>query len=191
MLAAACNRILFVLLRRGEMQCDGKSLSRFVFWWVAASCFVWPWGAPNQHIFLPPAAGATPLSVQIQSEAYYVAAYGDMLESAATARKINADAVAQEIQNSVAYVDAYFKRRELNREWRAKEDPNYLEREKHRQEVLKRRVEEQYQDILKGDVTGPLNWLLRELTASGRSTRPTNAAGRLTCMLFAILSARC
>jgi hypothetical protein len=86
-----------------------------------------------------------------------------MLESAAVARKINAQAVALEIQNSVAYVDAYFKRREINRQARAKEDPSYMDREKHYQEVLKRRVEEQYQDVQHGDVTKMLNWLLREL----------------------------
>ena len=80
------------------------------------------------------------------------------------ARKINAQAVALEIQNSIDYVDAYFKRRELNRQWRAKENPNYLESEKHRQEVLERRVKEQYQDVMRGDVTGTLNWLLRELS---------------------------
>lgn len=118
---------------------------------------------PNQHLLLPPVFGGTPLSYQIQAEASYVAAYGDMVESIATARKINAQAVALEIQNSVAYVDAYFKRRELNRQWRAKENPNYLESEKKRQVVLKRRVEEQYQDLLRGDVTKTLNWLLREL----------------------------
>lgn len=117
----------------------------------------------HQHVLLPPAVGGTPLSFQVQAEASYVAAYGDMLESAAVARKVNAEAVAMEIQNSVAYVDAYFQQRELNREWRAKEDPNYLEREKRRQDVFKRRVEEQYQDIERGDVTKTLNWLLREL----------------------------
>ena len=58
-----------------------------------------------------------------------MAAYGDMVESVAMARRINAQAVALEIQNSVAYVDAYFKRREINRDRRAKEDPNYMERE--------------------------------------------------------------
>jgi hypothetical protein len=120
--------------------------------------------ASQQHIMLPPAIGGTALSHQIHAEASYVAAYGDMVESVAIARKINAEAVALEIQNSVEYVDAYFKRRELNRQWRAKEDPNYLDRETRRQKVLKQRVEAQYQDLLRGDVTGPLNWLLRELS---------------------------
>jgi hypothetical protein len=113
---------------------------------------------------LPPAFGGTPLSHQIQAEASYVASCGDLVKSAAWARKVNAEAVALEIQNSIAYVDAYFKRRELNRDWRHKENPNHLESEKRRQEVLKRQVETQYQDLLRGDVTSPLNWLLRELS---------------------------
>ena len=126
---------------------------------------------PRPHVYLPPAIGGTPLSYQIQAEASYVAAYGDMVESMATARKINAQAVALEIENSVNYVNAYFKRRELNRQWRAKENPNYLEREARRQATLKRRMETQFQDLLRGDVTGPLNWLLRELAGPVMSYR--------------------
>ena len=72
------------------------------------------------HIFLPRAAGATPLSTVIEAQAKYVAAHGDFLESVATARKIHAEAFALEIENSVRYVDAYFERREKNREWAAK-----------------------------------------------------------------------
>ena len=108
--------------------------------------------------------GGTPLSYQIEAEASYMVAYGSMVESVATARKINAEAVAVEIQNSVDYVQAYFKRREINRAEVAKLDPNYLEHEKRHQAVLKQRVETQYQDILRGDVTKTLNWLLRELS---------------------------
>ncbi len=110
------------------------------------------------------AFAATPLSDQIEAEAMYVAAQGYMVKRVAEARKINAEAVALEIQNSISYVDAYFKRRELNRQWRAKENPNYLESEKYRQDVLKRRVEQQYQDVMRGDLTNTLNWLLRELS---------------------------
>jgi hypothetical protein len=133
-----------------------------IFFCIAASAWAQSDQAP-QHVVLPPAIGGTPLSQQIHAEAAYVAAYGDMVESVAMARRINAQAVALEIQNSVAYVDAYFKRREINRDRRAKEDPNYMEREKRHQEALRRRVDEQYQDVLRGDVTNMLNWLLREL----------------------------
>ena len=111
---------------------------------VRGACFCawWRCGPPRGHwrnrwldtrtsCFLRPAARRR-FRRQIEAEAQYVAAYGDMVESVAIARKINAQAVALEIQNSIDYVDAYFKRRELNRQWRAKENPNYLESEKHR-----------------------------------------------------------
>lgn len=109
------------------------------------------------------ASAQTVLSAQINAEANYVAACGNMMEAAARARKINAEAVALEIQNSVEYVDAYFKRREINREAWRKEHPDYMELETRRQAAVKKRVEQQYQDLLRGDLTNPLNWLLREL----------------------------
>ncbi len=89
----------------------------------------------HQHVYLPPAIGGTPLSFQIQAEAQYLTARGDLMESVAIARKVNAEAVAKEIQNSIEYVDAYFRRRELNRQWRAKENPNHLQREENLQKV--------------------------------------------------------
>jgi hypothetical protein len=128
------------------------------------SCLLIAAAAQSQTVYIPQ-RGGTPLSYQIEAEASYMAAYGNMTQSVATARKINAEAVALEIQNSVDYVKAYFERREINRQEVAKLDPNYLERETRRQAVLKRRVETQYQDILRGDVTRPLNWLLRELSS--------------------------
>ena len=51
-----------------------------------------------------------------------------------------------------------------NRKWRAEEDPNHLAREKHLQEVRRQRIEQQFQDVLKGDLTDELNWLLVELS---------------------------
>jgi hypothetical protein len=88
----------------------------------------------------------------------------------AIARKINAEAFAKEIENSIAYVDAYFRRQEINREERAKKNPNYLEQEKRRQEVLERRFKEQFQDVLEGgDLASKLNWLLVELSGPAES----------------------
>ena len=119
---------------------------------------------PREHIFLPPASGGTALSFQIQAEAEYLVARGELAKSIAVARKIHAEAFAQEIQNSVDYVDAYFQRRALNRKWRAEADPNYLARETHLQEVRRQRIKRQFQDVLKGDLTDELNWLLVELS---------------------------
>ncbi len=95
---------------------------------------------------------------------------GSMLKNMAQARKINAEAFAKEIENSIEYVDAYFRRRELNREWRAKEDPRYLEKEKILQDARKLRLKEQFQDVLQGGgLTDTLNWLLVELSGPAQS----------------------
>ncbi len=117
---------------------------------------------PRDHVILPPAWAGTPLSFQIHAEACYFAAYGDAVESMAVARKINAEAVALEIQNSIDAVDAYFKRRELNSAYRDYYiNPETVER--RHQDRLKRNVDERYQSLLKGDVTKTMNWLLQEL----------------------------
>ena len=122
---------------------------------------------PQGQISLPPAFGGTPYSFGVEAEAKYVAAQGAFLESAAIARKINAEAVAKEIQNSVEYVDAYFKRQELNKQWREKlkspQHETYLEHEKKLKEVMGLRIDQYFNDTLKGDVTRELNYLLQEL----------------------------
>ena len=118
----------------------------------------------RKHIELPPAVAGTPLSFQIQAEAEYVAAVGYMEESVAIARKIHAEAVALEIQNSIDYVDAYFRRREINREWREKQRPNSPERREEYHRRRQQQFETQFQDVLKGDATLALNWLLAELS---------------------------
>ncbi len=109
-------------------------------------------------------AGGTALSYQIEAEAQYVAASGRMSHSVAEARKIHAEAAALEIQNSIDYVKAYFERRRLNQEEWAKAHPNEMQCEKHRQGVQKQTVEDQYQRVMRGDVTNTLNWLLKELS---------------------------
>jgi hypothetical protein len=126
--------------------------------------FMSPTIVSTDAIILPPALADTPLSLQIQAEADYCAKYGDMVESMANARKIDAEAAAAEIQNSISAVDAYFQRQALNKSYRRLDlDPQA--REKWRQERMKERVNEQYQKILQGDVTPTLNWLLQELAA--------------------------
>ena len=88
---------------------------------------------PREHVYLPPVSGATPLSTMIDAQAHYLVAYGDCLESMAIARKIHAEAYQIELRNAVDEVDAYFKRRELNRLWRRKENPDFMEHEARRQ----------------------------------------------------------
>ena len=121
-------------------------------------------GAYRHDIVLPPAEADTPLSFQIESQAGYCTDYGNIVESMANARKIDAEAAALEVQNSIDSVDAYFKRRELNKFYRRYElDPQ--EREALLQARLQRAVTELHQKTAKGDVTETLNWLLQELAA--------------------------
>jgi len=130
-------------------------------------CPAWSAQEPTrvpEHIILPPAAGATPLSVFIEAQAKYIAAQGAYAVSIAVARKIHAEAVALEIENSVKYVDAYFERRAINRGWREKENPSYWARVERRQEFLKQRMERYFDEVLKGDRAAALNWLLTELS---------------------------
>lgn len=136
-----------------------------------------------QHIILPPAFGATPLSTVIEAQAKYVAAYGDYLESVATARKIHAEAFAIEIKNAVDFVDAYFKSRELNREWRRKEEKNhYWDTVQRQQKLRKERMEKYFQEVAKGNPAAELNWLLAEL--SGPTTAIQYLAGRRSLREF-------
>lgn len=124
-----------------------------------------PTGEPpaSGHIWLPPQFGATPESTVIFAQASYIAAVGDYLESAAIARRHNALAAEHEMRNAVTWVSTYFERRELNRAYRLKEHPPYLEREEHRQAQYKRRIDKNLQLSADGNVTDELNWMLREL----------------------------
>ena len=61
-------------------------------------------------------------------------------------------------------VDAYFKRRELNRLWRRKENPDFMEHEARRQAALERQIREQFERFAEADLAGRLNWLLMKLS---------------------------
>jgi hypothetical protein len=120
---------------------------------------------PREHVILPPSWGETRLSTVINAQARLVAAQGDFLESVAVARKIHAEAYAQEIQNSVEEVKAYFERRHINRE-------KVLEEKGNRPDIIRektRRAEDSFmkkgiQELTKlADVSKKLNWLLTEL----------------------------
>lgn len=118
------------------------------------------------HLRLPPTRGATVLSTYIDAQAHYIVAMGDYLESAAIARRHRAAALDKELDNSIKWVDTYFKRRELNRAYRLKKNPRYLDKVEKRQKVTRRRVAELPLEVLKGDVTDELNWLLDKLATA-------------------------
>lgn len=114
-----------------------------------------------------PGWGATPLSSVIGAQSSYVYAQGTFLVNRAVAREINARAFEHELDNALKYVDVYFKRRALNREWRAKEDPNHWERMRklmsQHEEMLRYRYQELLQPGKEETLTNELNWMLREL----------------------------
>ena len=116
------------------------------------------------HVYLPATFGATPMSAMVDAQARYLVAQGDCLESIAIARKIHAEAYKLELENWVTEVDDYFKRRELNRLWRRKENPSYMEHLKRAQDTREKEMREQFDTFAKGDATNKLNWLLAKLS---------------------------
>ena len=137
-----------------------------------ALCFTlgWPAGSYGQmegtgHIILPPAFGATPASTIIESQSKYVAAQGDLIQSAAIARRIHAEAYALEIQDSVEALKAYFEIRRINREAVLAEKGNRPDIGRERAEkAMKLLIERDFPYVLKQkDPSAELNWLLTKL----------------------------
>ncbi len=118
----------------------------------------------REHVFLPPTRGATALSAFIDAQSRLIAAQGDFLESAAIARRHHAAAAAQEIENSVAWVKAYFERKELNRAYRQQYHPNYIQRYEKAQRLKEHLLEERPELATAGDVTADLNFMLDKLS---------------------------
>lgn len=150
-----------------------KSHVRPVPLWMAACIGLWiTIGAAGRGlgqsdrlrgpILLPPSFGATPLSSVIDAQARTVAAQGDFLESAAIARKIHANAYAQELQNAVEEVKAYFERRRVNFEHIKHIAPDKIREE--RQKAMERYVRNELHERLGPEGSARLlNWLLAEL----------------------------
>lgn len=104
-------------------------------------------------------------SNQIFDDAAYLSAQGDSLVSAAVARNLNADAASKEMENLLKSDQIYFERRKLNREAREAEHPGYLERLEIRKKQYRRIID---RDLAaqRGDLSGLLNWMLRDLQAN-------------------------
>jgi hypothetical protein len=114
-----------------------------------------------------PALARTRYSDAINAEANYIAAVGFTALSVAEARKVNAEAVAIEIQNSVDFVKAYYERKHIYEEEWHRKHPDKWAVEETRQKRIKKWVSEQYQSVMasgNGTQTDALNWLLGELS---------------------------
>jgi len=129
--------------------------------------------AQPYHYIVPRGRGATPLSTVIEAQADLVYSQGQFLESAAIARRIHAEAYAQEIQNSIEEVKAYFERRRINRETVLAEKgnrPDIIRAKK--QEAMESYIKKDLHELLKqADVTKQLNWLLAELCGPAMSVQ--------------------
>jgi hypothetical protein len=104
------------------------------------------------------------MSTMVEAQARHLLASGAFMEDFAVARKIHAEAYTMELNNSVNQVDAYFRRRELNRLWRRKENPSYMDHLKLAQDTREKEMREQFDTFCKGDLTNKLNWLLAKLS---------------------------
>jgi hypothetical protein len=92
-------------------------------------------------------------------------AVGDLLESMAIARRINVQSDREAMKNSVLWVETYFTRKELNRQYRRAQNPIYIDQQERRDEMKKRIILQQPEEALNGDVTDDLNWILDRLVS--------------------------
>lgn len=97
------------------------------------------------NLSLPPNYGAGANSAMIQFEADYIR--------------------AQLGHPTAKWVKNYFEAREINRADHRAQNPEFLERAEHQQRQAERRVVDNTQLVVDGDLTAELNWLLRELAS--------------------------
>lgn len=80
------------------------------------------------------------------------------------ARIVNAKAASMEMDNAVKWVNTYFKRRQLNRKYRAAEHTSYLEHAEKRKETYHRIIDKNLVPP-NSDLSNELNLMLREILA--------------------------
>jgi hypothetical protein len=107
----------------------------------------------------------TARSAEIFAQSELYRSQGEFLVSASAARKQNAEAASMEMDNSIKWVKTYFERRRLNREYRAAENPSYLDRAESRNKTYYRLIDRNSETVLASDVTDTMNWMVRDLLA--------------------------
>lgn len=112
------------------------------------------------HVLLPRTAGATVLSTYINASANRVLAVGDFLESAAVARQIHLESDRIAMENSIKWVETYFERRKLNREYRDELKKDYQERKFSIAQATHKRI---INSESVADPTSDLNYMLNAL----------------------------
>jgi len=120
--------------------------------------------AQDVNVHVSSSRGATALSTFIDAQANLIRGQGDFLLDVAIARRHHALAAEQEIKNSVEWVRAYFERKELNRAYREKYHPNYIQRYEKQQNLRNRLLLERPELATASDVTDDLNFMLDRLS---------------------------
>ncbi|MGB0760761.1 MAG: hypothetical protein ACPGPS_14560 [Rubripirellula sp.] len=112
------------------------------------------------HVILPRTSGATVLSTYINASANRAVAVGDFLESAAIARRIHLESDRLAMENSIKWVETYFERRKLNRDYRDELRKDYQETKASVALAYHKRIT--YADTV-ADPTKDLNYMLNAL----------------------------
>ena len=112
------------------------------------------------HVFLPRTEGATVLSTHINAAANRLVALGDFMESAAIARQINLESDRIAMENSLLWVETYFERRKMNREYRDEARIDYKESQQIRMQERHHRIDSR---DMSDDLVGDLNYMLAAL----------------------------
>lgn len=107
--------------------------------------------------------GATVASANLHGWAAVTRARGEFLGDWATAWNIAEDAHRKALDNWSHRIDTYFGGRRKNQEYRAEERAALTKTPYERNQEMRRRILEDYQDVIQGDPSDEMNWLLIEL----------------------------
>jgi len=119
----------------------------------------------RDHIRLPRTSGATVLSTYIDSHARLIAATGDYLESVAVARLIHTEAASREMDNSLKWVETYFERKLLNKDYRwNKMYTPHVELERKRNSIKATLIIHNPAILMERELTKTMNWILSQLS---------------------------
>ncbi|MEM8670445.1 MAG: hypothetical protein AAGG48_23165 [Planctomycetota bacterium] len=120
------------------------------------------------NVFLPVNPGATVLGSHLHGQAVRAVAMGRFLESAAVARRINLESDRIAMENSILWVETYFERRRLNREYRDEERIDYQEHKLIVGRYNHKRVEESDPG---GNPADGMNYMMGRLIADSSAYR--------------------
>ena len=132
------------------------------------------------RVFLPETQGVAVLSTYINATSNRLVAMGDYLESVARSRKIHLKADRIAMENSIQWVETYFEKKRLNKEYREADRIDYLESRTMRNQTL-------HQRVTTGDVSGTpseaLNYMLKVLIGDENAYASIflNDEPRMTC----------